>query len=174
MESAAQPLDERATAARRIRSQPPSPPGNFLVLPASPRAVRPSAAELHQTILAAMVGAASSFRIPTGRRQTCCRAAMNHARRGPFIAWPGWAHLWFAWRQTLLVSAWFAFVFAGPNWVTAHRAARVRIHLDAELQIPLIPSFTLIYMSIYLLFLAAPFVLRTRREIMTLAVTQTI
>ena len=99
---------------------------------------------------------------------------MISAQREPFFAWPGWAHLRIAWLQTVLVSAWFAFVFGGANWVNAQRAPRVRVHFDAELQIPLIPSFTLIYMSIYGLFLVAPFVLRTGREITNLAVAQTI
>src|SRR6202000_1883741 len=66
----------------------------------------------------------------------------------------------------------FALIFCGADWITGHRSLRVRVHLDAELQIPLIPSFTLIYMSIYLLFVAAPFVLRTRREIITLVISQ--
>jgi hypothetical protein len=97
---------------------------------------------------------------------------MIDVEREPFFAWPGWAHLRMAWLQTVLVSAWFIFVFAGANWVTVQRVTRVRVHLDAELHIPLVPSFTLIYMSIYALFLAAPFVLRTRREITTLAAAQ--
>jgi hypothetical protein len=63
-------------------------------------------------------------------------------------------------------------VYGGADWFTAHRATRVRIHLDAELSIPLIPAFTIVYMSIYLLFLAAPFVLRTRREVTALAINQ--
>jgi len=95
---------------------------------------------------------------------------MISAQREPFFAWPGWAHLRIAWLQTVLVSAWFAFVFGGANWVTAQRVTRVRVHFDAELQIPLIPSFT----RIYGLFLVAPFVLRTGREITNLAVAQTI
>jgi membrane-associated phospholipid phosphatase len=90
------------------------------------------------------------------------------------LAWPGWAHLRFAWLQTFFVSLLFATVYSGTNWVTAQRAARIRIHFDSELQLPLVPSFTLIYMSIYALFLAVPFVLRTRREIVHLAGAQTI
>jgi|ERR1041385_1948407 membrane-associated phospholipid phosphatase len=92
--------------------------------------------------------------------------------RRPFLAWPGWPHLRLACLQMILVSAWFGLVFAGSDWFTAQRAARVRVHLDAELGIPLIPAFTVVYMSIYLLFIAAPLVLRTRREITTLAATQ--
>ncbi len=97
---------------------------------------------------------------------------MTVVQREPFLAWPGWAHLRVAWLQTALVSAGFAFVFLGANELTARRALRVRVHLDVELQLPFIPAFTLIYMSLYALFLAAPFVLRTRREITTLALAQ--
>jgi membrane-associated phospholipid phosphatase len=97
---------------------------------------------------------------------------MNPPERRPFVAWPGWMHLRFAWLQTLVVSAWFAVVFIGADWFTAHRSLRVRVHLDAELHIPLIPAFTAVYTSIYALFLAAPFVLRSRREITTLAIGQ--
>jgi membrane-associated phospholipid phosphatase len=93
-------------------------------------------------------------------------------RREPFVAWPGWAHLRIAWLQTIVLTAWFALVFGGANWITASRATRVRVHLDAELQIPLIPGFMLFYMSIYGLFLIAPFVLRSRREITMLAMAQ--
>jgi hypothetical protein len=97
---------------------------------------------------------------------------MSRASREPLLAWSGWTHLGIAWLQTALVSAWFGFVFVGADWLTAHRMARVRVHLDVELKIPLIPSFTLIYMSLYALFIAAPFVLRTRLEISALAVAQ--
>jgi len=89
-----------------------------------------------------------------------------------FLGWPGWRHLRFAWLQTVLVSGWFALVYVGANAFTASRVARVRVHLDAELQLPLLPSFSVIYMSIYALFLLAPFVLRTRRGIIQLAITQ--
>jgi len=97
---------------------------------------------------------------------------MSPAQRQPFLAWPGCTHLKFAWIQTAIVSLWFLLVFGGADWITAHRSLRIRVHLDAELQIPLVPSFTLAYMSIYASFVAVPFVLRTRREITTLAVSQ--
>lgn len=99
---------------------------------------------------------------------------MTVEARGPFLAWPGWPHLRRAWWLTALVSLWFAVVYVGADHLTATRTARLHVHLDAELQIPLLPSFTLVYMSIYALFLFAPFVLRTRRELTTLAVAQSV
>jgi len=92
--------------------------------------------------------------------------------RAPFLAWPGWEHVRWAGLLYVLVTLWFGLVYGGADWFTAHRTTRVRIHLDAELSLPLIPAFTLGYMSIYLLFAAAPFVMRTRREVTALAVNQ--
>lgn len=99
---------------------------------------------------------------------------MNGSASPPFCAWPGWPHIRFAALRTFLVTAWFCFVFGGADWITAHRVERVRVHFGAELHIPLIPAFTLAYMSIYLLFLAAPFVLRTRKDFNSLAIAQTV
>lgn len=98
---------------------------------------------------------------------------MKGDNNNPFLAWPGWPHLRFAWLQTFFVSTFFVFIYGGANWITSQHATRVRIHFDFELQLPLVPAFTLIYMSIYGLFLAVPFVLRTRREIKTMVVAQT-
>jgi len=88
----------------------------------------------------------------------------------PFLAWPGWAHLRWAGLLFILVTVWFEIVYGGADWFTAHRTTRVRVNLEAELSLPLIPAFTVGYMSIYPLFLAAPYVLRTRRELTTLAI----
>jgi membrane-associated phospholipid phosphatase len=99
---------------------------------------------------------------------------MTDANQRPFLGWPGWRHLGFTWLLSTIVTAWFAVVFTATNSFTASRTTRVRVHLDAELQIPLIPAFTIFYMSIYLLFAAAPFVLRTRREIVRLAIAQSL
>lgn len=99
---------------------------------------------------------------------------MNLPARQPFLAWPGWGHLKSAWAISAGVSLWFALIFAGTDWFTGQCQRRVRIHLESELDIPLIPAFTLVYMSIYVLFFAVPFVLRTRREIIKLAVAQTL
>ena len=97
---------------------------------------------------------------------------MKGADRVPFVAWPGWTHARYAAQLIALVGAWFCLVFVGADWLTAHRATRVRVHLDAELRLPLVPVFLIAYMSIYLLFLAVPFVLRTRREAASLATAQ--
>lgn len=82
----------------------------------------------------------------------------------PFLAWPGWPFLRFAWLLSAINGVWFGFVYGGCDWITAHRSLRVPIHLPIELSIPLIPGAVLAYMSLYLLFLAGPFIVRERRE----------
>jgi membrane-associated phospholipid phosphatase len=81
-----------------------------------------------------------------------------------FLAWPGWEHLCFAWLLSAANGVWFALVYGGCDWLTAHRNLRVPIHLSFELSIPLVPGAVLAYMSIYALFLAGPFIIRERRE----------
>ena len=88
----------------------------------------------------------------------------------PFWGWPGWPHLRLAAVLLLAGTLWFLLVYGGCDVITAHRRARVRIHLDWELNLPFIPEAVLFYMSIYLLFVAGPFILRQRRELLALAV----
>jgi hypothetical protein len=89
----------------------------------------------------------------------------------PFIAWPGWRHLGYAALLTALVNVLFLVVFAGADAFTALRAQHLRLFLQAELAIPLWPWTIVIYDSLYLLFILAPFVLRTRDSFRRLALT---
>lgn len=89
----------------------------------------------------------------------------------PFWGWPGWKHLRFAWLISLAGLLWFILIYGGADAITAQRSFRVRVYFDAELKIPFVPEAAIIYMSIYPLFLAAPFILRKRREFLALAMT---
>jgi len=88
----------------------------------------------------------------------------------PFLHVPTSGHL----RQALLlgaaVSVWFGLVYGGADWLAHHHSYRVRLHFDAELRVPFVPAAVVGYMSLYLLFMMAPFVLRTGRELTALAV----
>jgi membrane-associated phospholipid phosphatase len=88
--------------------------------------------------------------------------------RQPFLAWPGWQHLRFAWLLSAANGIWFAFVYGGCDWITAHRSLRVAVHIPIELSIPLVPAAVLGYLSIYALFLAGPFIIRERGEFIAL------
>ena len=85
-------------------------------------------------------------------------------RDARFIAWPGWRHLGESTALALANLVWFAIVFFGCDAITRERSLRVPIHTSLDLDIPFVPSMTVVYLSMELLFLAGPFVLRTRRE----------
>jgi membrane-associated phospholipid phosphatase len=68
------------------------------------------------------------------------------------------------------LSVWFALVYGGADWFTHRHGYRVRLHTDAELAVPFVPAAVVGYMSLYVLFAIAPFVLRTDRELDVLAV----
>jgi membrane-associated phospholipid phosphatase len=88
--------------------------------------------------------------------------------RTPFLAWPDSKNLGEALVLGTAQTLWWMAVYIGADWLTGLRTERVRIHLDAELNIPFIPSSILVYRSIDLMFLLAPFILHTRTEIRAL------
>lgn len=92
----------------------------------------------------------------------------------PFLAWPGWAHLRDAALLSLANTIWFLAVYGGADLLTSRRAFRVPVHVSAELRIPFMPWMTVFYMSIYGLFILAPFILRTRREFAAIVSTMAV
>ena len=93
------------------------------------------------------------------------------AGREPFLGWPGWRLLTEAIVLGTLQTAWWFLLYGGADWITAQRTLRVPIHFDAELAIPFVPAFILIYRSIDPMFLIGPFILRTRAEVRGLVLT---
>ncbi len=87
----------------------------------------------------------------------------------PFLHRPSRGHLLYTGLFSVAVALTFALVYGGANELTARRSLRVRIHLDAELGLPLVPAMVLGYVSIYGLFALPAFVLRRRREVQALA-----
>jgi membrane-associated phospholipid phosphatase len=92
-------------------------------------------------------------------------------RREPFLAWPGWALLAYTLWLAVPVTLWWVLVYHGVNRLTALRSDRVRVHWDAELAMPFAPPFILAYLSMDLVFVPAPFILRSRRELEALALS---
>jgi membrane-associated phospholipid phosphatase len=66
---------------------------------------------------------------------------------------------------SLSIAAQFAVVYYGADWITAHRTLRIHAYFASELRIPLIPAMVVPYMTMYLIFLAAPFILRDPAEL---------
>jgi membrane-associated phospholipid phosphatase len=91
--------------------------------------------------------------------------------RRPFLGWPGWEILGEALLLGTAQTLWWVVIYVGADWLTGLRSGRVQVQLNAELGIPFIPVFILVYRSIDLMFLMAPFILRSRAEIRGLTLT---
>ena len=62
------------------------------------------------------------------------------SHREALLAWPGSRHLAETVALGVLFTVWFALIYGGADWLTGLHGRRVRIHLDAELAIPLVPA----------------------------------
>lgn len=92
---------------------------------------------------------------------------------GPFFAWPGAGNL----KATLplcgLFLAIFASVYAGASRLAGLRGELPRLYFGFELNLPFVPVLSLLYLTGPLILAAAPFVLRTWRDITPLFLTLT-
>lgn len=95
---------------------------------------------------------------------------MEPGRR--FWHWPGWTRLGETGLLGCVVALWWLLIYGGANWVTDQHFLRLQVHLPFEPQLPFVPVAVLGYMSLYPLFWMAPFVLRTRRELHALLLSQ--
>ena len=100
----------------------------------------------------------------------------QHARRAsvkrngePFFAWPGWTILVYYLLLGTAIALWFAIVYGACDWITAHRSLRLPLHFPWESRIPFMPWMSAFYLSIFPLFWAIPFILRTRAELLAMA-----
>jgi membrane-associated phospholipid phosphatase len=53
----------------------------------------------------------------------------------------------------------FFSIYPTCNWLTSQRGSTLALYLDSELDVPLVPEFFWVYVSMYVLFLAPPFLL---------------
>ncbi len=68
-------------------------------------------------------------------------------------------------RAAAFLAGLFAIAYGGCDCVTGLRTTRVRIDFAFEQKIPFMPGLSPVYSSLYLMFLAMPFVLRCRRQL---------
>jgi membrane-associated phospholipid phosphatase len=68
-------------------------------------------------------------------------------------------------------ASWFVLIYGGADYVTSRRALRIAVGFDAEQAIPFFAPAVWVYMTIYALFLMAPFVLRAPERVIALAAT---
>lgn len=92
-------------------------------------------------------------------------------RNDALLDWPGAEQMKYALKWMALVGVLFALVFGGADWVTAHRERKLHLFWPFERDIPLWPAWMVIYNSIYVLFLSAPWAVRTKESFRRLALS---
>ncbi len=103
-------------------------------------------------------------------------AAARRNPRGaePLLAWPGLASLRFSLPLAYLFSKIFFSIYGGASLLARLRGARQTFHFDWELRLPFVPSVAIVYLSVPLLLLLAPFILRTWRSFTPFFLTLTV
>jgi len=88
----------------------------------------------------------------------------NVAPRERLLAWPGAASLKLTLPLSYLFSKIFFSVYGGTSLLAALRRTRPDFHFAWELRLPFIPWLSVVYLSVPLLLLLTPFILRTWRS----------
>ncbi len=99
---------------------------------------------------------------------------LQGTRREPLFAWPGMASLKLTIPLSYLFSKIFFSVYGGASLLASVRGARPDFHFDWELRLPFIPGLAVVYLSVPLLLLLTPFILRTWRSFTPFFLTLTV
>jgi membrane-associated phospholipid phosphatase len=91
-------------------------------------------------------------------------ALRETAHHEPLLAWPGIASFRFSLPLAYLFSKIFFSIYGGASLLARLRGARQAFHFDWEMRLPFVPSVAIVYLSVPLLLLLAPFILRTWRS----------
>lgn len=91
--------------------------------------------------------------------------ALRERNTTAFLALPTRAHALRCLAVTVLLFALFMVVYSGTNYLTSLREVKIRIDFGFEHRLPFVPELSIVYSSLYLMFLAVPFVLRTTSEL---------
>lgn len=94
--------------------------------------------------------------------------AGTHVHEAPLFAWPGRPLIRRSLALLVGIGCAWTLLYHGADQINSLHSWRVPIHFEAELSIPFWPGFTLVYSSLYIMFLAAPFALRSQGAIDTL------
>jgi hypothetical protein len=101
-------------------------------------------------------------------------AGRTSQRAEPLFAWPGLASLRFSLPLAYLFFKIFFSIYGGTSLLAELRGAREAFHFDWELRLPFVPWLSIVYLSVPLLLLLAPFILRTWRNFTPFFVTLTV
>jgi beta-carotene hydroxylase len=86
------------------------------------------------------------------------------AAREAFFRWPGWGHVGHACRVGTLFTVLFYLLYGGAAALTDLHSYRVTVDFPFEQFIPLLPVFSLVYLSVVAAMVIAPFILRDRKS----------
>lgn len=92
----------------------------------------------------------------------------------PLVAWPGLASLRLTLPLSYLFSKIFFSIYGGTSLLAHLRGARQDLHFGWELRLPFVPSAALIYLSVPLVLVLTPFILRTWRTFVPFFLTLTV
>ena len=94
--------------------------------------------------------------------------------REPFFAWPGMASFKLTLPLSYLFFKIFYSVYGGASLLAKLRRPLTDFYFPWEMRLPFLPSWSLIYLSVPLLMLATPFILRTWRSFTPFVLTLTV
>ena len=92
----------------------------------------------------------------------------------PFIAWPGMASLRLTLPLSYLFFKIFSSVYGGASLLAKLRRPLVNFAFPWEMHLPFLPSWTLVYLTVPLLLLLTPFILRNWRTFTPFFLTLTV
>jgi hypothetical protein len=93
--------------------------------------------------------------------------------REPFLAWPGLASFRLTLPLSYLFCKIFYSVYGGASLLAKLRRPLTDFYFPWEMRLPFLPSWSLVYLSVPLLMLATPFILRTWRSFTPFILTLT-
>ena len=91
----------------------------------------------------------------------------------PLVAWPGLASLRLTLPLSYLFSKIFFSIYGGTSLLAHLRGPRQDFHFGWELRLPFVPSVALIYLSVPVVLVLTPFILRTWRSFVPFFLTLT-
>jgi len=81
-----------------------------------------------------------------------------------FVAWPGWPALKVTLPLSVIFCLQFSLLYGSADYIAGLRGAHFSLYFDWELKIPFVVEMILVYDSLNLLLLLAPFILRDIRQ----------
>ena len=83
----------------------------------------------------------------------------------PLWVWPDAQQRWRLLGAIVWLSFLFAIVYGGADYVTSLRQTRFPVHLAFELSLPFLPELSIVYSSVYLMFVVMTLILHSADQL---------